>query len=118
MKKLILVIVLAVIATTIINLCSSDSPKKHEAYILKLPDGTTCELFEVRYEMEMVSTSRMLRPEEYQQAADLFHFPKSKMVYFHLNNLRDTGEQYGTLYESLPLPVQKFNPDSLLRVRK
>ncbi len=82
-----------------------------------MADGTTCEFFDVSYEMEFVATSRILKPEEYQSAADLFHFPKTKMIYFHLDSLRLIGEHYGTLYESLAVPVMKFNPDSLLQIR-
>lgn len=118
MKKLILIIILLIVSVTIINLCSDDSTKiKKKKYIETLADGTVCEFFNVSYEMEFVATSRILKPEEYNVVADLFHFPKTKMVYFHLDSLREIGEQYGTLYELLALPVKKFNPDSLLLIR-
>jgi len=113
MKKLLLIIVLIIIATTIINICSDDKPTVKKEYKVKLSDGTICEWFEVGPEYESISTSRMLKPEEYQMVADLFHFPKEKMIYFHINTYRLIGEQYGTLYSNMSLPVSNFNPDSL-----
>jgi len=120
MNKLILPVFI-IILLVIIGKCFYDSdtkPKEKKRFIEKLADGTTCEFFNVEYEMEFVATSRILNPEEYQKAAALFHFPKTKMVYFHLDTLREKGEQYGTLYSDLAIPVPHFNPDSLISIRK
>lgn len=113
MKKLLLIIFLIVIATTIVNLCSNDKPAAKKEYKVTLADGTICEWFEVGPEYESISTSRLLKPDEYQMVADSFHFPKEKMIYFHLNSHRLIGEQYGTLYSKMALPVTNFNIDSL-----
>jgi len=113
MKKVILIIVIIIISLALINLCTDDKPKAKKEYKVTLADGTVCEWFEVRYEMYFIGTSRQLHPDQYQAVADSFHFPKTKMIYFHLDNLRGTGEQYGTLYHNLVLPVKNFNPDSL-----
>jgi hypothetical protein len=113
MKKFLLIIILIVIATAIINLCSNDKPSAKKEYKITLADGTICEWFEVGPEYESISTTRILKPEEYQMVADSFHFPKEKMIYFHMNTYRLTGEQYGTLYSKMAIPVANFNPDSL-----
>lgn len=107
MKKLILIILSIVIVTTIINYCSDDGPTPKKKFTVTMADGTMCELFDVRQEMEFVSTSRQLKTEEYQEAANLFRFPKSKMVYFHLDGKRGNGEHYGTLYMDAAVEVEK-----------
>lgn len=106
MKKLILLILSIVIITTIINYCSDDDPAPEKKFTVTMADGTVCELFDVGQEMEFVSTSRQLKTEEYQEAAKLFRFPKSKMVYFHLDGKRGTGEHYGTLYMDAAVEVE------------
>lgn len=116
MKKILYLITIIILIAVFANIWSDDKPKAKKEYKVTLSDGTVCEWFDVRYEMEMVSTTRKLRPEEYQMVADSFHFPKSKMVYFHLPELKKDGQHYGTLTLDITTEVKNFNPDSLKSV--
>lgn len=107
MKKLLLIVGIIVFVLFLINYCTDKGNTPKKEYKETMADGTICEWFEVRYEMEFVSTSRELKTEEYQGVANLFHFPKSKMVYFFLRDNRADGEHYGTLYMDSAVEVKK-----------
>lgn len=113
MKKILVFISILILVVVVTNLCKNDKPSEKKEYIVTLRDGTVCKWFEVRYEMEMVSTTRKLKPEEYQIVADMFHFPRSKMVYFYLAGMLKDGEHYGTLCYDVAQEVKNFNPDSI-----